>query len=287
MEGSIGRVAPSGHTDRSAATDHRGEDTHMDLGTILGLVVAFCLLGYTLVVGADGAFADTFVDVPSLVLVFGGGIFVTMASCRLKSFLSFAKIVKNAFFNRSGNPAELIRQIVQLADVARREGILSLQNTIAEIPDPFLANGLQMVVDGTDADTVRQVLDMELEALDLRHSEGKNLPDVLGKYAPAFGMIGTLIGLVVMLKNMDDVSKIGPGMAIALLTTMYGAAIANLFALPMVDKLSAKHEEEMLYLEIGKAGILGLQAGDNPRMLEMKLAVFLSPKLRAELAATE
>ena len=108
---------------------------------------------------------------------------------------------------------------------------------------------------------------------------------MLGKYAPAFGMVGTLVGLVVMLKNMEDPSKIGPGMAVALLTTLYGAVIANFFALPIVDKLSAKHDEELLYLEIAKAGILGLQSGDNPRMLEMKLVVFLTPKARAQLEA--
>lgn len=256
----------------------------MDLGTLLGLLAAFGLLFYTLFSGADGDIFGTFVDIPSVAMVVGGAIFVTVASCRLERILAFAKILKNAFFNKGRKPTELIQQIVQLADVARREGILSLQNTISEIPDPYLANGLQMVVDGTDAETIKQVLEMETDAIEERHTEGRSVPDMLGKYAPAFGMIGTLIGLVVMLKNMDDVSKIGPGMAIALLTTMYGAIIANLFALPLVDKLAAKHNEEMLYLDIARAGILGLQAGDNPRMLEMKLAVFLSPKQRAGLS---
>ncbi|MFQ5428773.1 MAG: motility protein A [Phycisphaerae bacterium] len=259
----------------------------MDLGTLIGLLAAFGMLFYSLFSGSDGDIAGTFLDIPSLVLVMGGATFVTLASCRLERMLAFAKITKKAFFNRSAKPTDLIRQVVQLADVARREGILSLQNTIAEIKDPFLSNGLQMVVDGTDADTVKQVLDMEFEAIEERHNEGKSVPDQIGKFAPAFGMIGTLIGLVVMLKNMDDVSKIGPGMAIALLTTMYGAILANLFAIPITDKLVAKHNEEMLYLEIARAGILGLQAGDNPRMLEMKLAVFLSPKQRSQLAAAE
>ena len=256
----------------------------MDVSTFIGLIFAVGLLFYSLYSGSDGDIMNTFVDRASLAMVLGGATFVTLLSCRLDRFLAFAKITKNAFFNKGRKPADLVRQIVQLADVARREGILSLQNTIAEIPDPFLANGLQMVVDGTDADTIRQVLDMELDAIDQRHTEGKGVPEVMGKYAPAFGMIGTLIGLVIMLKNMDDPTKIGPGMAIALLTTMYGAIVANVFCLPIVDKLTVKHNEEMLYLEIGKAGILGLQAGDNPRMLEMKLSVFLSPKQRTELS---
>ena len=256
----------------------------MDLGTIIGLLVACGLFGWALVSGAGdtGVFA-MFVDVPSLVLVVGGSIFITLLSCRLDRFLALAKIIKNAFFIRGDKPQEMIGQLVKLSDVARREGILSLQNTIAELKDPFLANGLQMVVDGTDADTIKQVLNMELDALDQRHSEGKGVLDLAGKYAPAFGMMGTLVGLVVMLANMEDVSKIGTGMAIALLTTLYGAIIANVFCLPLADKLNAKHDEEMLSLEIAKAGILGLQAGDNPRILEMKLVVFLSPRLRSEI----
>lgn len=258
----------------------------MDIGSVIGLVAAFGLLFYSLFSGADGDLG-AFLDIPSVAMVVGGSIFVTMLSVRLERFLGFAGIMKKAFFNRSEKPPELIKQLVALADVARREGILSLQNSIADIKDPFLSNGLQMVVDGTDADTVKAVLELEVEAIDGRHSEGKMVPDMLGKYAPAFGMVGTLIGLVVMLKNMDDPTKIGPGMAVALLTTMYGAVIANFFALPLVDKLSAKHDEEVLYLEIAKAGILGLQAGDNPRMLEMKLVVFLTPKARAQLAAAE
>ncbi len=259
----------------------------MDLATILGLIAALGMLLYAMVTGADGDFMNTFIDTPSVILVVGGSVGVTMVACRLDRFLALAKIVKNAFFVPASKPKELIGQLVKLSDVARREGILSLQNTIAELKDPFLANGLQLVVDGTDADTIKQVLDMEMDALEQRHSEGKGVLDMAGKYAPAFGMMGTLVGLVLMLKNMDDVSKIGPGMAIALLTTLYGAAIANVICLPLADKLTAKHDEEMLNLEIGKAGILGLQAGDNPRILEMKLAVFLSPKARLEIAGAD
>ena len=258
----------------------------MDIGSVIGLIAAFGLLFYSLFTGSDGELT-TFLDVPSVAMVVGGSAFVTMLSVRMERFLGFLKICKIAFFNRSEKPPELIKQLVALADVARREGILSLQNSIAEVKDPFLSNGLQMVVDGTDADTVKAVLEMEIDAIDQRHAEGRSVPDMLGKYAPAFGMVGTLIGLVVMLKNMDDPTKIGPGMAIALLTTMYGAVMANFFALPLVDKLSAKHDEEMLYLEIAKAGVLGLQAGDNPRMLEMKLVVFLTPKVRAQMAASD
>jgi len=256
----------------------------MDLGTIIGLLVAVGLLLYTLYSGSNGALFDTFLDVPSFMMVVVGSTFVVLLATRMERFLGLAKISLNAFFNRGTSPDRLIKQLVQLADVARREGILSLQNSIGEMKNPFVKNGLQMVVDGTDGDTVKQVLEFEIDAIDQRHGECKAVLDLFGKYAPAFGMIGTLIGLVVMLKNMDDPSAIGPGMAIALLTTMYGAILANVIALPLADKLGTKHDEELLALEIAKAGILGLQAGDNPRILEMKLAVFLSPKLRAKLA---
>ncbi len=261
----------------------------MDLGTIVGLLVAIALFGWALVSGA-GSFSkviDMFWDTPSIILVVGGSFFITLLSCRLERFLSLAKIIKNAFFAGGAKPQELIGQLVKLSDAARREGILSLQNTITELKDPFLANGLQMVVDGTDAETIKQVLDMELDAIDQRHGEGKSVLDLMGKYAPAFGMMGTLVGLVIMLANMDDVSTIGTGMAIALLTTLYGAMIANIICLPLADKLNAKHEEEMLSLDIAKAGILGLQAGDNPRILEMKLAVFLPPRLRSSIEGVE
>ncbi|MCZ6815149.1 MAG: MotA/TolQ/ExbB proton channel family protein [Planctomycetota bacterium] len=257
----------------------------MDLGTIIGLFAAFGLLMWSLYSGSGGDIFGTFLDPAAFVMVVCGSTFIVLLSCRVDRFLAMAKITMNAFFNRGRPPEVLIQELVKLADVARREGILSLQNTISEMKDTFLQNGLQMVVDGTEGDTVKQVLEFELEAIEKRHEEGKGVLDLFGKYAPAFGMIGTLVGLVVMLKNMDDPSKIGPGMAIALLTTMYGAVMANVICLPLADKLNAKHDEEMLSLEIAKAGIMGLQAGDNPRVLEMKLAVFLSPKQRTKLAA--
>ena len=143
-----------------------------------------------------------------------------------------------------------------------------------------------MAVDGTDPDLIETIMASDLDAVEARHAEGKALFDNIGRFAPAFGMIETLIGLVIMLQHMEDPSKIGPAMPVALLTTMYGAIIANVFALPFVDKLTAKHMQEMQRLEIAKAGILGLQAGDNPRILEMKLAVFLSPQQRQELQAS-
>ncbi len=254
----------------------------MDLATVIGLVAAVGLFLWSMV-SSSGGDLMAFYDTPSAILVIGGSSFVTLLACRLDRFLALAKICKNAFFARGQKTHELIGQFIKLADTARREGVLALQNVIQQLPNPILANGLQMVVDGTDADTIKQVMEMEADAIDQRHAEGKAILDQMAKYAPAMGMIGTLVGLVVMLKNMEDVSKIGPGMAVALLTTMYGAIIANVLCLPLADKLSVRHDEEMLHLDIIRAGILGLQAGDNPRLLEMKLSVFLSPKMRAKI----
>ena len=169
---------------------------------------------------------------------------------------------------------------MRYAEVARRDGILALENVSDEISDPFLVSGIQMAVDGTDPVLVEQMLIGELDALAERHEKGKALLDTLGKYAPAFGMIGTLVGLVIMLQNMDDPSKIGPGMAIALITTLYGSLIANLVALPLSDKLSVRSAEEMLLKSIIIRGIMAIQSGDNPRIVEQKLKTFLPHRLR-------
>ena len=166
------------------------------------------------------------------------------------------------------------------AEVARRDGILALENATAEIKDPFLVSGIQMAVDGTDPDQIESILLSDLEAVEARHADGKALFDSLGRYTPAFGMIGTLIGLVIMLKNMDDPSKIGPAMAVALLTTLYGALAANLVALPLADKLAIRSRDETAVKMIVIKGVMAIQTGDNPRIVEQKLKTFLPARMR-------
>lgn len=258
----------------------------MDLASIIGLIASVGLFFWALVSGTGGNVGG-FWDTPSIIIVLGGGISTTLLSMRLDRFLAFTKVLKNAFFARRQAPEELIRTMVGLSETARREGILALQSQVESIDNRFLANGLQMVVDGTDAETVKTLMQYEMDAIDQRHTEGKQVVDLLGKYAPAYGMIGTLVGLVIMLQNMDDPKAIGPGMAVALLTTLYGAIFANMFCIPLADKLSTRHDQEMLSLTIAQAGILGIQSGDNPRVLEMKLAAFLDPKRRATLSANQ
>jgi len=254
----------------------------MDFATLIGFVAAVSLFCWSLIAGSGGNVGG-FWDAPSAVLVIGGGIATTLLSVRLKRFLAFITIVKNAFISRRKTLEENIQIYTKLADTARREGILALQNEVEKIDDPFVCNALQMVIDGTEPAVVNQAMEYEMGAIDARHGEGKQVLDLLGKYAPAFGMIGTLVGLVVMLQNMDDPKKIGPGMAVALLTTLYGAVMANMVCLPLADKLNNHNAQEMLALTIAQAAIQGIQGGDNPRVLQQKLAGFLPARARTAL----
>ncbi|QDV92042.1 Chemotaxis protein PomA [Phycisphaerae bacterium RAS2] len=252
----------------------------MDFATLIGFIAGVAIFLWAMISGSGGDVGG-FWDTPSFVMVIGGGIATTLLSVKMNRFLGLMGICKNALFNKNRPADEMIKQFVKLADISRREGVLALQNQVAGIESKFVANALQLVIDGTDPEIVKQTMEYEIMAIDARHAEGKQVLDLLGKYAPAYGMIGTLIGLVIMLQNMDDPKKIGPGMAVALLTTMYGAVMANMVCLPLADKLNNTHSSEMLNLTIAQAGIAGLQAGENPRMLESKLMVFLSPGARA------
>ncbi len=255
----------------------------MDLASTIGLLSALGMVVWSLWAGTGGAIA-VYWDTPSAILVLGGTLFTVLNTQALEKFLALFKVIKRGFFLRNQSVAKSIEQIVRLGELARREGVLSLENALGEVEDPFLANGIRLVIDGTAATEIEQVLTAELEAIDQRHSQGKGILEVTAKYAPAYGMIGTLMGLVAMLNNMDDPKKIGPGMAVALLTTLYGAVIANMLCLPLADKLSARNEKEMQLREIAIRGLLSLQAGDNPRVTQAKLAVYLPAKERDKLA---
>jgi chemotaxis protein MotA len=189
--------------------------------------------------------------------------------------------MKKVFMNRPDNIADVIEQIVSLAETARRDGLLALEARLEEIENPFIVLGVQMAVDGTQAEVIEDVMRTEIAAIAGRHKEGKNILDQFGKYAPAFGMIGTLLGLVMMLGNMSDPDALGPGMAVALLTTLYGAVVSNAIFLPMAEKLAHLSKKELQAKEIIVRGILAIQSGDNPRIIEQKLNTYLPPKLRA------
>ena len=252
----------------------------MDIATILGLLMAVGLVAWSIVSGA-GDSAGAFVNWPSVAMVIGGSIGAACMSFPLKNLTSLVGVLKNAFFTKPRDPRDLIADMVRFAEIARRDGILALEGMTNEIDDPFIITGIQMAVDGTDPELIEQILTDELQSVADRHSRGKALFDTIAMFGPAFGMIGTLIGLVIMLQNMDDPSKIGPGMAVALLTTLYGALMANLFALPIAGKLGVRSEEEIFLKTIVVKGVMSIQSGDNPRTVEQKLKTFLRPALRA------
>lgn len=250
----------------------------MDLGTVLGLAIAFVSVGLAIVLGGGNPLA--LINIPSIVVVFGGTFGAVMCAFPLAKSLSLHKLVMQAVFGESRDPADTVRDIVKFAEIARREGILSLENHVEELDDEFIVRGIKMAVDGTDPDLIREIMETELEALMDRHMKGKMVLDQFGKYAPAFGMIGTLMGLIFMLGNMTDPSTIGPSMAVALITTLYGAVIANGFAGPIGDKLFSKDQEEVMIKTIAIAGIMAIQSGDNPRVVESKLLTYLPPEAR-------
>ena len=249
----------------------------MDLGILFGFLGTWVLIMWALLSSGD---IGMFVDPQSIILVIGASLTVIFFAFPARTVKTVVGVARRAFFHQSQSVERLIEDLVSYAEIARRDGILSLENTTKDIQDPFIVRGIQMAVDGTDPELIEQIMNNELDNLVERHEVGKSLFDALGKYAPAFGMIGTLVGLVIMLQNMDDPAKIGPGMAVAILTTMYGAIIANAIALPIADRLSRRSAEEVLYKTIIIKGVMAIQSGDNPRIVEQKLRTFLPPSAR-------
>jgi len=249
----------------------------LDIATIIGLVLGVVVVAGAIVLG--GA-PQMFVDVPSVVVVIIGAIAATFTAFPLSNLLKLPKVLMKAVFSKPSSVDGILKQLVGFAEVARRDGILALENHVDEIEDPLLVQGIQMAVDGTDPELIEAIMEADLENMISRHELGKGVLDCLGKYAPAFGMIGTLIGLVTMLGDMSDPSGIGAGMAVALLTTLYGAIMANAIFLPLADKLALRSNEEILAKTIVIKGVISIQSGDNPRVVEQKLKTFLPPSAR-------
>jgi chemotaxis protein MotA len=248
----------------------------MDIATIVGLLGAFGLI--VSAIDDLGAFIDT----PSMLIVVGGSIMVVMLRSSLGEFLGAVSVLGKTFKNKLDDQGKLIEQIVELATIARKDGMIALEGQ--EIANPFLAKAVSMLVDGTDASVIKGSLEREKGMTKMRHDQGAKIFSAWGEIAPAMGMIGTLIGLVQMLGNMSDPKAIGPAMAVALLTTMYGAILANVFCLPIAMKLGNQADIEEASNEMIIEGILFIQDGGNPRVLGDVLAAFLSPKARLKLA---
>jgi len=249
----------------------------LDLATLIGLIGAFGIVLTSIVLGGS---AGTFLNTPSLLVVLGGTVLVTMMKFSLGKFLGATSIAVKAFLYKPSAPEDLIENAVELAKTARQGGLLALED--AEVPDEFMKSGLSLLVDGHPADVVRAMLTKDLNLTLQRHSDGQDIFKAIGDVGPAMGMIGTLIGLVQMLSNMDDPKQIGPAMAVALLTTLYGAILANMFALPIADKLAVRSREENSSKSLVIDAVLSIQGGQNPRVIQNMLETYLPKSKRQQ-----
>ena len=249
----------------------------MDLATLVGLVGALSLIVASMLMSGELA---TFVNIPSVIIVFGGSSFAVMAKFGLGQFLSAFKVAGKSFIFKIEDPLDLIDEVVELADAARKGGLLSLEGR--EVGSPFLQKGIQLLVDGHDPDVVKSMMTKDKNLAEERHSRGSSIFAALADMAPAMGMVGTLIGLVAMLANMDDPKSIGPAMAVALLTTLYGAVIANALCGPIAEKLKLRAAEEAMTKSLIIDALLAIQSGQNPRVIDSMLRTYL-PESKREL----
>ncbi len=255
----------------------------MDIATLFGLVLAIGSLILSFV--TDGGSLSALAQAPAALIVFGGTIGATLTSVSLRQFMGVGKQLKIAFFQRRSNPLQLIEELAELATIARREGILALDERLEDFDDDFLRRGLQLVVDGVDPELVKSMLETELDYVEERHAAAAGLFETAGGYAPTMGIIGTVMGLVHVLGSLQNVDKLGPEIATAFTATLYGVASANILWLPIASKLRRRSAEEALLREMTLEGILSIQAGENPNILRQKLKAFLAPHQRSDKRA--
>lgn len=251
----------------------------MDISTILGLISGTVFIIISILLSGR---LSLFYDLPSIMIVFGGSIAALLIAYPLPKFLEGFKTVKHAFSNVVLDPQQLIKQINELALAARKEGLLALEEMAQNMDDPFLKKGIMLIVDGTDPELVRSIMETELTFIESRHKDNQGFWGAVADLGPAWGMIGTLIGLIAMLDSLEDPSTIGPKMGVALITTLYGSLLANFFATPVSNKLKIKSNDELLLKQVMIEGLLSIQAGENPRVIEEKLKAFLSPASRKD-----
>jgi len=257
----------------------------MDIATIIGILSGLGLIGYTIISGGN---LDIFLHLPSLMVVGGGSMAAILVNFPLKEVIGVMGVVRKAFTNDEVQATDIIDLFVELSTKARRDGILAIDKELHKIDDDFMRKGLEMAVDGIEPESIKNVMEAELSYLIERHKKGQSIFMALGSYAPAFGMIGTLMGLIAMLKTLDDPSNIGSGMAVALITTFYGSLFANLLFLPIAGKLKNRSDHEVVIKEMMIDGILSIQYGEHPsiqygehpKTISRKLLNYISPKMR-------
>ncbi|MHC4616144.1 MAG: motility protein A [Planctomycetota bacterium] len=255
----------------------------MDIATIVGTLLGFIVITTAIVAGGGWRI---FVHLPSLAITIGGMICATLIHFSLSQFLGIFSVIKKTIVARIPTHSEVIQKMVNYSAVNRRDGALALEQEIPKTNNAFFSRGLQMVVGGQRAEDIRELLSMEIQYLQERHSQGKKVLEFMGAAAPAFGMIGTLIGLIQMLRSLDSPEHIGGGMAVALITTFYGALSANLIFIPLGGKLGIYSQAEITAMEMILEGICAIAQGDNPTTVREKMQVFISESRRQEVKAT-
>lgn len=249
----------------------------MDISTILGIVAGLSLLLIAVVFGGD---ARGFLNFESFFITIGGTVAATLVNHPMSQILEAWKVVRVAFRRDSHDAMNTISMLVDMAEKARREGLLALEEEAQAIDDEFLEHAIQLLIDGVEPEVIQDILETEIDAIAFRHQLGQGIFETMGALAPAFGMIGTLIGLIQMLGSLQEVEKVGPGMSVALITTLYGAVLANLVFIPIAGKLGIRSKEEILCKEMIIAGILAIEKGENPRLVRERLLTFMSPDER-------
>jgi len=252
----------------------------MDFGSVIGLVACLFIMFFGIIYGKSPSVITRYLDVPSFIITFGGSFCSVLISCTLKEFAEGVKSFLLIFKPPVTNTPDMIQDIISLSNVARKEGLLSLEEATSELEDDFLRKGILLIVDGIDPELVRTIMETELDNLDVRHKIKIGFWEKVGTMGPAWGMIGTLIGLINMLRDMDDPGLIGPSMAVALITTFYGAILANWICTPVANKLRTYNNMEIASKEIMLEGLLSIQSGENPRVIEEKLKSYLTPSER-------
>ena len=257
----------------------------MNIGTLGGVLGAFATVVAAITIAGNPL--GPYIDIPSVFICIVGPFCSLFVGFPLKKVIGIFGFVKFAFFSKSEDPAQVIDMLVTFSEKARREGLLALEDDVAEVSDTFLKNGIRLVVDGTDPELVRKLMSTDLNNLEARHMEGINMLIKGASLAPAWGMVGTMVGLIAMLRNLEDKSSIGPNMSVALITTLYGSLMANVIFDPIASKLEGIHKTEMMMKEIMIEGTLSIQQGDNPRIVKEKLASYLPPSQRVNLGGEE
>lgn len=252
----------------------------MDIASLAGMLLGLIMFVFGVLSNGGVSALGNMWNVPSVIITIGGSISGVIGANKLPDFIGGLKSIALIFKNDVQDPSGVIENIIGLSNTARKEGLLALEEAANVIEDDFLKKGVMLVVDGTDPELVRGIMETDLSCIESRHKKTIAFWEKWAELGPAWGMIGTLIGLVIMLNNMDDAGSIGPAMSVALLTTLYGSLIANWLCNPVASKLKINNDLEMMMKEITVEGILSIQAGENPRVIEEKLKSFLAPSAR-------